>query len=119
MITVVADLLAHKPKNLTMRQAAALPLSVITVGRALSIAQRCTRIKPYWSTVHAWAGGIGHCAIQIARAYGAKVFATVSQDKRKVVEDLGAVEDYVADCTGGKGFDIVYDTVGGATLDAS
>jgi NADPH2:quinone reductase len=78
--------------------------------------------------VHAGAGGVGHNAIQIAQAYGAKVFATVSADKRKVVEDFGAqpidyrsttVEEYVSDCTGGKGFDIIYDTVGGATLDAS
>ena len=78
--------------------------------------------------IHAGAGGVGHIAVQLARAYGAKVFATVSPDKRKIVEDFGAapidyrsssVEEYVATNTEGKGFDIVYDTVGGATLDAS
>src|SRR6202008_4833147 len=67
-------------------------------------------------------------AVQIARAFGAQVFATVSPDKKKVVENFGAtpidyramsVEQYVAAHTAGRGFDIVYDTVGGATLDAS
>jgi len=78
--------------------------------------------------IHAGAGGVGHIAVQIALAYGANVFATVSPDKQSIVEDYGAtpidyrstsVADYVAANTAGKGFDIVYDTVGGATLDAS
>jgi NADPH:quinone reductase-like Zn-dependent oxidoreductase len=51
----------------------------------------------------------------------------VSEDKRVLVEDLGAVaidrraslEEYVEEHTGGEGFDIVYDTLGGAVLDAS
>jgi len=55
------------------------------------------------------------------------VFATVSAEKQRIVEDFGAtaidyrrssVEEYVAANTDGLGFDIVYDTVGGATLDA-
>jgi NADPH:quinone reductase-like Zn-dependent oxidoreductase len=67
-------------------------------------------------------------AVQIARAFGARVYATVSAEKKRVVEEFGAipidyrattVEAYVAEYTGGAGFDIVYDTVGGATLDAS
>jgi NADPH2:quinone reductase len=66
--------------------------------------------------------------VQIARAYGARVFTTVSPEKREIVQNFGAlpidyrsttVDEYVAECTGGKGFDIVYDTVGAATLDAS
>lgn len=78
--------------------------------------------------IHAGAGGIGYVAIQIALAFGAKVFATVSREKGKFVKDLHAspidyrsssVEEYVATFTEGNGFDIVYDTVGGATLDAS
>jgi NADPH:quinone reductase-like Zn-dependent oxidoreductase len=78
--------------------------------------------------IHAGAGGVGHIAVQIARAYGADVFATVSADKKEIVEKFGAtvinyqttsVEDYLAEHTNGKGFDIVYDTVGGETLDTS
>jgi NADPH:quinone reductase-like Zn-dependent oxidoreductase len=78
--------------------------------------------------IHGGAGGVGHVAVQIAISAGAEVFATASADKRSVVEHYGAtaidyrsrtVEEYVEEATGGRGFDIVYDTVGGATLDAS
>jgi NADPH:quinone reductase-like Zn-dependent oxidoreductase len=78
--------------------------------------------------VHAGAGGVGHIAVQLARAYGAKVFATVSPNKKSIAESCGAipidyrsssVEEYVEKVTGGLGFDIVFDTVGGATLDSS
>ncbi len=71
---------------------------------------------------------MGHVAIQIARAFGAEVFATVSPDKQRIVESFGAAaidylsisaEEYVNDCTAGKGFDIIFDTVGGTTLHAS
>ena len=125
---IVADapLLAHKPKNLSMRQAAALPLSVITAWEGL--VDRANVRDGQTALIHAGAGGVGHIAIQIAHAYGAKVFSTVSPEKRNIVVALGAtpidyrsvpVEQYVAEYTGGQGFDIVYDTVGGATLDAS
>ena len=125
-IAVDVDLLAHRPKNLSMRQSAALPLSVITAWEGL--VDRAKVHEKQTVLIHAGAGGVGYMAIQIAQAYGATVFATVSPDKRKIVEDLGvsaidyrstSVEEYVNACTEGKGFDIVYDTVGGATLDAS
>ena len=121
-----ADLLAHKPKNLSMREAAELPLSTITEWEGL--VDRAKVEAGQKVLIHAGAGGVGHVAVQVARAFGAEVFATVSPDKKKIMEDFGAtpidyraqsVEEYVAACTGGKGFDIVYDTVGGATLDAS
>jgi NADPH:quinone reductase-like Zn-dependent oxidoreductase len=121
-----ANLVAHKPKNLSMREAAALPLSVITAWEGLvDRADVRTRQKVL---VHAGAGGVGHIAVQLARAFGAQVFATVSSDKAEIVKRFGAtpidyrstsVEVYVAAHTGGQGFDVVYDTVGGATLDAS
>jgi NADPH:quinone reductase-like Zn-dependent oxidoreductase len=121
-----ADLLAHKPKILSMRQAAALPLSIITAWEGL--VDRARVHVGQTVLVHAGAGGVGHIAVQIARAFGAQVFATASPEKKTVVEGFGAiaidyrstsVEEYVAACTGGQGFDIVYDTVGGATIDAS
>ena len=126
LIAADADLLALKPKNLSMREAAALPLIAITAWEGL-----VDHAKVHTGQnvlIHAGAGGVGHIAVQIAVAHGAKVFATVSPEKRSIVEDFGAipidyhstaVEQYVAEHTGGKGFDIVYDTVGGATLDAS
>lgn len=125
-IVVDSDLLAHKPKNFSMRQAAVLPLSVITAWEGLvdhaNVRQGQTVL------IHAGAGGVGHIAIQIARAFGAEVFATVSPQKAEIVQQLGAtpidytsltVDDYIAKFTLGAGFDIIFDTVGGATLDAS
>jgi NADPH2:quinone reductase len=124
---VVADaaLLARKPTTLTMRQSAALPLVTITAWEGL--VDRADVSAGQTVLIHAGAGGVGYAAVQIALAHGAKVFATVSDDKRSIVEALGAtaisrsaaVEGYVADHTGGEGFDIVYDTLGGAILDAS
>jgi NADPH:quinone reductase-like Zn-dependent oxidoreductase len=126
VVAVDADLLARKPKKLTMRQAAALPLSLITAWEGLvdrAKVQPGDRVL-----VHAGAGGVGHIVVQLAAAMGAEVFATVSPEKQEIVRSLGAVpidyrtesvEDYVARHTAGKGFDIIYDTVGGATLDAS
>jgi NADPH2:quinone reductase len=125
-LAVDAELLAHKPKNLSMRQSAALPLSTITAWEGL--VDRARVHEDQRVLIHAGAGGVGHVAVQIARAFGAEVFATTSPDKKNIVEGFGAtaidyrsvsVEEYVAAYTGGKGFDIVYDTVGGATLDAS
>ena len=121
-----ANLLARKPTTLSMREAAALPLITITAWEGL--VDRAKVHAGQTVLIHAGAGGVGHIAIQIAQAYGAKVFATVSHEKKSIVENYGAtpidyrstsVEDYVAASTGGQGFDIVYDTVGGATLDAS
>ncbi len=125
-IAADADLLAHKPKNLSMREAAAPPLVTITAWEGL--VDRAAVHTGQTVLVHAGAGGVGHIAIQIARAKGAKVFATVSPEKKSIVENFGAtpidyrstiVEDYIAANTGGRGFDIIYDTVGGAILDAS
>jgi NADPH2:quinone reductase len=126
LVAVDADLLAHKPRNLSMRQAAALPLITITAWEGLVDRARVHAGQSV--LIHAGAGGVGHVAVQIARAYGADVFATVSPEKKNIVEEFGAmpidyrsssVDEYVAANAGGKGFDIVYDTVGGATLDSS
>jgi NADPH:quinone reductase len=124
--SVDAGLLAPKPGNLSMRDAAALPLIFITAWEGL--VDRADVHSKQKVLVHGGAGGVGHVAVQIARAFGAEVFATGSAASKTFIERLGAVaidyrempvEDYVARYTGGRGFDIVYDTVGGATLDAS
>jgi NADPH:quinone reductase-like Zn-dependent oxidoreductase len=126
LIAVDANLIAHKPQSLSMREAAALPLATITAWEGL--VDRAKVHAGQSVLVHAGAGGVGNVVIQLARAFGAEVFSTVSSDKSGIVKDLGAtpidyrslsVEDYVAAHGAGDGFDIVYDTVGGATLDAS
>ncbi|MEU9382998.1 zinc-dependent alcohol dehydrogenase family protein [Streptomyces sp. NPDC048279] len=124
--SVDARLLARKPASLTMREAAALPLVFITAWEGL--VDRA-RVHPAQKVlIHGGAGGIGHVAVQIARARGAEVFATASPARLEVVRSLGAtpidytttgVDEYVAKYTAGEGFDIVFDTVGGPVLDAS
>jgi NADPH:quinone reductase len=123
---VDADLLAPKPSNLAMREAAALPLIVITAWEGL--VDRAKVQAGQKVLVHGGAGGVGHVAVQLARALGAELFATGSAKSAAYIKELGAVpidytretvEDYVARYTAGRGFDVIYDTVGGATLDAS
>jgi len=121
-----ADLLALKPANLSMREAAALPLAFITSYSG--IVDRARVQAGQTVLVHGGAGGVGHVSVQLALALGAEVFATVSSRDQDYVARLGAtpidyraqtVEQYVAALTQGAGFDVVVDTVGGATLDAS
>ncbi len=124
--SVDADLLALKPKNLTMREAAALPLVFITGWEGL--VDRANVQPGQTVLVQGGAGGVGHMAVQIARAKGARVFATDRGSKADYLTSIGAtpidfevggVEDYVAAHTQGLGFDLVYDTGGGVVLDNS
>jgi NADPH:quinone reductase-like Zn-dependent oxidoreductase len=123
---VDARLLARKPANLSMREAAALPLIFITAWEGL--VDRAGVAAGQRVLVHGAAGGVGHIVVQLARAFGAEVFGLDSAGKSEFLTGLGAtpidyrtqtVEQSVARHTGGLGFDIVYDTVGGASLDAA
>lgn len=123
---VDARLLAHKPKNLSMKEAAAIPLSFITSYEG--IADRAKLQAGQTVLVQGGAGGVGHISVQLAIAMGAQVFATVSAKDLDVIKAYGAtpidyransVEAYVDALTQGEGFDLVADTVGGASLDAS
>lgn len=123
---VDADLLALKPHNLSMREAAGLPLVFITAFEGL--VDRAKTQRGQSVLVHGGAGGVGHMAVQLARSLGAEVFATGAPAHAETIRRFGAtpidytatsVDDYVARHTGGEGFDVVYDTVGGAVLDAS
>lgn len=126
IVVANADLIALKPKSISMREAAALPLITITAWEG--IVDRAKVREGQKVLVHAGAGGVGHIVVQLAKAFGAEAFATVSAGKQHVVEEFGATtidyrtlstEQYVAIHTEGQGFDVVYDTVGGATIDAS
>ena len=123
-----ADLLAHKPKNLTMEEAAALPLVSITAWEALFNRAKLTSGQTI--LIHGATGGVGHIAIQLAKWAGATVYTTASsQEKLAIGTRLGAdgtinyreesVLDYVQTYTNGKGFDVVFDTVGGENLNRS
>jgi NADPH:quinone reductase-like Zn-dependent oxidoreductase len=123
---VDADLLARKSDRLSMVEAAALPLAVITAWEGL--VDRAGVSAGDRVLVHGGAGGVGSIAVQLAKARGAVVWATEVGSGLDVVRELGAEpidaiavppEEYVASATGGDGFDVVFDTRGGATLDAS
>ena len=122
---IVADsnLLAKKPKNLSMREAAALPLVAITAYEGLT---RAGIREGQKVLVHGGAGGVGHVALQLAKHFGADVYSTCSGGKKlELLEQLGAtainyktesVEEYVAKYTDGAGFDLVFDSVGGPNM---
>lgn len=125
---VDAKLIAKKPASLTMAEAAALPLVVITAWEALF---EKIKLKPNQKVlIHAGTGGVGHVAIQLAKWSGADVYTTVSSpEKAAIAKSFGATEainyreesvtDYVKRITDGKGFDVVLDTVGGTNIENS
>jgi NADPH2:quinone reductase len=122
-MTADAKLISHKPKNLSMREAAALPLVGITAYEGLTRAGTQAGQKVL---VHGGTGGVGHIAVQLARHFGAAVFATAgNEQKLALIEKLGAtainyktenVADYVAKYTNGAGFDVIFDSVGGENM---
>jgi NADPH:quinone reductase len=123
---VDSDLLARKPARLSMAEAAALPLAVITAWEGL--VDRANTRAGQLVLVHGGAGGVGHVAVQLALARGATVFATGTGASLDTIRGLGAepidyrttaMDKYVATATGGEGFDVIFDTVGGVTLDES
>ncbi|MFF3839036.1 NADP-dependent oxidoreductase [Streptomyces sp. NPDC001930] len=113
--------LAPKPASLTHVEAAALPLAALTAWQALVDA---ADVRPGERVlVHAAAGGVGHLAVQIAKARGAYVIGTASAGKHDLVRELGAdemvdyhetrFEDVVSDV------DVVLDGIGGETAERS
>ena len=122
---IVADhnLISLKPKSLSMAQAAALPLVGITAYEGLIR----SGIKAGQTVlVHGGSGGVGHVALQLAKHFGAKVYSTGGGEPQlQLIEELGAtainyktetVTDYIEKYTDGKGFDIVFDSVGGENM---
>ena len=114
------------PPGLDMIQAGAVPETFFTVWN--NVFERGKLQSGEWFLVHGGSSGIGTTAIQLAKAFGAKVLATAgSADKCKACLDLGAdkainykTEDFVAVCkeaTGGKGVDVTLDMVGGDYTD--
>lgn len=118
-----AALIAHKPKSISMREAAAMPLVGITAYEGLERAGIAAGQKVL---VQGGAGGVGHLAVQLAKHFGADVFGTgTGENQMDIIKGYGAtpidfavekVADYVAAHTGGAGFDLVFDTVGGANM---
>ncbi|MEV5845235.1 NADP-dependent oxidoreductase [Streptomyces sp. NPDC051985] len=113
--------LVRKPASLSHVEAAALPIVGLTAWQGLvdlGGVREGDRVL-----VHGGGGGVGHVAIQIAKARGAQVIATASASKRKFVEGLGADEviDYTAVdfAEAVRDVDVVLDTIGGDTVERS
>ncbi|MFJ8490514.1 NADP-dependent oxidoreductase [Streptomyces sp. NPDC094038] len=113
--------LVRKPASLSHVEAAALPVVGLTAWQGLVDLGDVTEGDRV--LVHGGGGGVGHVAIQIAKALGAHVIATASTSKRTFVEGFGADEviDYTAvDFTEAvRDVDVVLDTIGGDTVERS
>jgi NADPH:quinone reductase-like Zn-dependent oxidoreductase len=112
---------ALKPQKATWEEAGALPLIGTSALQALSDHMHVQSGQKI--LIHGGAGGIGHIAIQIAKAMGAYVATTVKLADTEFVKGLGADEviDYKTQKFEEilKDYDAVYDTVGGETTDKS
>ncbi|MEW2412415.1 NADP-dependent oxidoreductase [Streptomyces sp. NPDC046866] len=108
---------APKPQSLDHVKAAALPLAGLTAWQALVTAADVQAGQKV--LIHAAAGGVGHLAVQIAKARGAYVIGTASAAKHEVLRELGADEviDYTAEdfaeAVKDAGIDVVFDLIGG------
>ncbi|MBJ7354829.1 MAG: NADP-dependent oxidoreductase [Thermoleophilaceae bacterium] len=117
-VTAPFEELLLKPPTITHDEAAAIPLVAETAWQALVHA---ANVQPGERVlIHAGAGGVGHVAIQIAKARGAHVITTASEIKHDFVKALGADEvidyrenDFAAELAGS--LDVVLDTVGAGT----
>jgi len=112
---------AAKPKTVTHAQAAAVPAAGSTAWQVLvDLAKLGARQTVL---IHGGSGGVGHLAIQIAKARGAKVIATASTANQDFIKQIGA--DVAVDYTKAKfeevakDVDVVLDMVGGQTLKRS
>jgi NADPH:quinone reductase-like Zn-dependent oxidoreductase len=121
LVSAPALHLARKPASLSHVEAAALPVVGLTAWQGLVDLGGVTAGDRV--LVHGGGGGVGHVAIQIAKALGAYVITTASASKREFVEGLGA--DAVIDYTtidfaaAVRDIDIVLDTLGGDTASRS
>ncbi|WAI81792.1 MULTISPECIES: zinc-dependent alcohol dehydrogenase family protein [Achromobacter] len=121
------SIIGKKPPSLSHLEAASLTLVGGTAWEAL-VVRAGLRVGES-ILIHGGAGGVGHVAIQLAKAIGAKVYTTAREANFEFARRMGAdvvidyaKEDYVDTVmreTGGRGVDVVFDTIGGDTLSRS
>ncbi|CAL9423286.1 hypothetical protein SUDANB121_01914 [Nocardiopsis dassonvillei] len=117
------------PRGWTFEEAAAVPIVFLTAYHALV---DVAAVRPGESVlIHAAAGGVGLAAVQLARHMGARVFGTASPHKWKVAAEYGVPEEHLASsrtldfetslraANGGRGFDVVLNSLSGEFVDAS
>ncbi|TXH18570.1 MAG: SDR family NAD(P)-dependent oxidoreductase [Mycobacterium sp.] len=124
-VTTPAALVAAKPEQLTFEAAAALPIAYLTAYYSLHEQARLRRGEHV--LIHSGAGGVGLAAVQVARWLGATVYATAgTAEKREHLHALGvehvfdsrslAFADEVLAATGGKGVDVVLNSLTGEAI---
>lgn len=120
-IAMNEDDVAIKPKNLTMEEAASIPLVGLTAWQALI--ERANLKKGQKVLIHAGSGGVGTFAIQLAKHLGATVATTTSTANVDLVRRLGAdiVVDYKKDDFEKRlnDYDVVLNSLDGKTLEKS
>ena len=127
-VTTLDDFVAPKPEHLSFEEAATIPICFLTVQHAL---RRLGNVQPGERVlIHAASGGVGLAAVQIAQQIGAEIFATAgSPRKRDYLRSLGIQHvmdsrtldfaDQIRETTGGKGIDVVLNSLTGETIAAS
>ncbi len=120
-VALPADLCVRKPERLDYAEAAAVPLAAMTAWQGLFDHGGLTAGQRV--LIHGGAGGVGHFAIQLAKAQGAYVITTCSADDMDFVRSLGADEaiDYHKERFEDRitEVDLVFDLIGGDTQERS
>ena len=126
-VNVAADFVVKKPQTMTFAEAATVPTTFLTAYYGLV---HCAQLKAGDRIlIHAAAGGVGQAAVQIAQHIGAEIFATASPPKWSFLRSLGIpqiansrtlefAEDILSK-TGGKGVDIVFNSLNGEFIEKS
>lgn len=127
LAAVPANVALAIPAGMSFEQAAAIPEAFLTAYLNLFTLGRLQAGET--ALIHAGASGVGTAAIQLARAAGARVFATASAGKLALCRELGAEDafDYRAEpfaerlraATGGRGADVTLDFVGAPYWEAN
>lgn len=128
LTTIDEKFAAHKPKNISFEEAAAMPLVLLTAWEAMYDRGNLGSSANQNVLIHAGAGGVGHIAIQLAKLRGANVCTTIgSEAKARFVKALGVdlaiaykQTDFVEAAlswTNDQGVSLAFDTVGGKLIE--
>ncbi|MEU1329131.1 SDR family NAD(P)-dependent oxidoreductase [Streptomyces sp. NPDC005865] len=129
VVVAEARMVTRVPRGWDMRAAAGVPAAFLTAWYGLV---ELAGLKAGERVlIHAGTGGVGMAAVQIARHLGAEVFATASPAKHAVLDDMGIdaahrassrdldFEETIRRATGGRGVDVVLNSLTGEFIDAS
>ncbi|BBX45465.1 type I polyketide synthase [Mycobacterium cookii] len=129
LAVVDRQLLAKVPQGWSLAQAAGVPVAFLTALYALA---DLAEVKAGESVlIHAGTGGVGMAAVQLARYWGVEIFVTASRGKWDTLRAMGFDDDHIGDSrtldfeakflavTGGRGVDVVLDSLAGDFVDAS